>query len=138
MAITSALCDSFKQEILQGTHALGTDTVKIALYNASATLDHTTTAYSATNECSGAGYSAGGATITATVSLQSGTATVDFTVPTWTSTTLTTIGFMVYNSSKSNKAICVGSFGGTETVSGVNFQVNWPASGASTSPIRIA
>ena len=138
MAITSGLCDSFKQELLQGIHAFGTDTIKIALYNASATLDHTATAYTATNECSGAGYTATGQVITASVSLQSGTGTVDFSTPVWSNATITTIGFMIYNSSKSNRAIAVGSFGATETVSGVTFQVNFPASGASTSIIRIA
>ena len=80
MAITQALCSSFKQELLNKEHDLDTDTYKIALYTSSATLDATTTAYSATNEVSGAGYTAAGVALTGgAISLSGTTAFVDFT-----------------------------------------------------------
>lgn len=137
MAITSGICNSYKQEILEGVHAT-TDTYKVALYTSSATLSAATTAYSATNEVSGTGYTAGGATLSGlSTGLSTSTAYLTFSDPSWADSTITARGCLVYNSSKSNKAVAVFDFG--SDVSSVNgtFTVDFPAAGAS-SLIRIA
>jgi len=137
MAITSAICNSFKQQVLEGVHAT-TDTYKVALYTSSATLDASTTAYSATNEVSGTGYTAGGATLSGLATGLSGsTAYLTFADPTWADSTITARGCLIYNSSKRNKAVAVFDFG--SDVSSVNgtFTVDFPAAGAS-SLVRIA
>ena len=121
MAITQALCTSFKTEILGGTHDLDTDVLKIALYTSSATLDATTTAYSSTNEVSGTGYTAGGETVSgATITSSGTTAFVDFSDVTWSSSTITARGALIYNSSKSNKAVAVLNFGSDKSSSNGN------------------
>lgn len=137
MAITSAICNSYKQEVLEGVHA-STDTYKVALYTSSATLDATTTAYSATNEASGTGYTAGGATLANFASGLSGsTAYVTFDDVVFSSSTITARGCLIYNSSKSNKAVAVFDFGSeVSSVSGT-FTLDLPAAGASAL-IRIA
>lgn len=137
MAITSGICNSYKQEILEGVHA-STDTYKVALYTSSATLSAATTAYSATNEVSGTGYTAGGATLSGlSTGLSTSTAYLTFSDPSWADSTITARGCLIYNSSKSNKAVAVFDFG--SDVSSVNgtFTVDFPAAGAS-SLIRIA
>lgn len=139
MAITQALCTSFKSELLNKEHDMDTDTFKIALYTSSATLDATTTAYSATNETSGTGYTAGGATLTGGAIATSGTtAYVDFTDPSWTSASFTARGALIYNTSASNKAVCVLDFGGDFTVTTGTFTVVFPAADASNALIRLA
>ncbi len=137
MPITTAICNSYKQEILEGVHASG-DTYKIALYTDSATLGATTTAYSSTNEVSGTGYTSGGATLTGfTSGLSSGTGYVTFSDPSWTSSTITARGCLIYNSSKSNKAVAVFDFGeNVVSVSGT-LTIDLPAAGASAL-IRVA
>jgi len=137
MAITSAICNSYKQEILEGVQA-STDTYKIALYTDAATLSASTTAYSATNEANGTGYTAGGEELAGfTTGLSGSTAFLTFSDPSWADSTITARGCMIYNSSKSNKAVAVFDFG--QNVSSVNgtFTVDFPGSGAS-SLIRIA
>jgi hypothetical protein len=137
MAITTAICNSYKQEILEGVHA-STDTYKIALYTSSATLGASTTAYSATNEVTGAGYNAGGKTLTGYVSgLSSGTAYITFNDPSWTSSTITARGCLIYNSSKSNKAVACFDFGSDVISVSGTFTIDLPAAGASAL-IRIA
>jgi len=137
MAISQAMCTSFKQQILDKEHDLGSDTIKIALYTSSATLGATTTAYSATNEISGAGYSAGGVALTSqTVATSGTTAYFDSADPSWTSASFTANGAVIYNSSASNKAIAVLAFGGDFTVSGGTFTIVFPAAGT-TAIIRI-
>ena len=137
MAITQAMCTSFKSELLQEGHQLATDTIKIALYTSSASLDATTTAYSSSNEVSGTGYTATGVTLTSTaVSTTGTTAHFDADDPTWTSASFTARGALIYNSSNSNKAIAVLNFGGDFTVSGGTFKIVFPAAG-STAIIRI-
>ena len=137
MAITQAMCTSFKSEILQEGHQLATDTIKIALYTSSASLDATTTAYSTSNEVSGTGYTATGVTLTSTaVSTTGTTAHFDADDPTWTSASFTARGALIYNSSNSNKAIAVLNFGGDFTVAGGTFKIVFPAAG-STAIIRI-
>lgn len=137
MAITSAICNSYKQEILEGVHD-STDTYKIALFESNSNLSASTTAYSTSGEVSGTGYVAGGETLTGFSSGLSGsTAFLTFTDPSWADSTITARGCMIYNSSKSNKAVAVFNFG--QNVSSVNgtFTVDFPGSGAS-SLIRIA
>ena len=137
MAITTAICNSYKQEILEGVHS-STDTFKIALYTSSATLGASTTAYSATNEVTGAGYDAGGKTLTGYVSgLSSGTAYITFDDPSWTSSTITARGCLIYNSSKSNKAVACFDFGSDVISVSGTFTIDLPAAGASAL-IRIA
>lgn len=142
MAITQAMCTSFKVELLQGTHnfsASGGDTFKIALYTSSATLDASTTAYSSTNEVSGTGYTAGGATLTRVDPTSSGTtAFTDFADVSWTNASFTAAGALIYNSTDSNKAVAVLSFGGDKTVSGGTFTIQFPAADASNAILRIA
>ena len=151
MANTQAMCTSFKTEILDGIHALGTtviragtgaDTLKAALYLASATVNAATTAYSATGEVTGAGYSAGG--ITATNANQpANSGTTAYWTPsasfTYTSVTLTTAfdAVLIYNSSQSNKAISVHTFG-SQTVTAGTFVLSMPTNDASTGLLRIA
>jgi hypothetical protein len=151
MANTQAMCTSFKGEILSGIHALGTtviragtgaDTLKAALYLASATVNAATTEYSATGEVSGSGYSAGGITITnATAPTTSGT--TGYWTPsasfTYTSVTLTTAfdAVLVYNSTQSNKAISVHTFG-SQTITAGTFTLTMPTSDATNALIRIA
>ena len=139
MAISQALCTSFKSELLGGTHDLDTDVIKIALFTSSATLDATTTAYSVTNEVSGTGYSAGGNTLAnVTISVDGTTAIVDCDDTTWTSATITANGALIYNSSKADKAIAVLAFGGDKTSTNGDFTIQFPAAAAATALIRIA
>jgi hypothetical protein len=142
MAITQALCTSFKSEILDEQHDIEADTIKIALYTSSASLGASTTAYSSSNEISntsGSAYSAGGATLgSAAVATDGTTVTIDFADPTWTSASFTANGALIYNSSNSNKAICVLAFGGDFTVTNGTFQITFPAADASNALIRLA
>ena len=145
MAITSAICNSFKQEILVATHdftASTGDTFKIALFTSSATLGASTTAYSATNEITndaGTAYTAGGENLTSsTPVLDSSTAVCDFDNVSWTSATFTANGALIYNSSKSNKAVCAIAFGGDKTATNGTFTVQFPTADASNAIIRIA
>ena len=130
MAITSAICTSFKQEILQvGTHnftASSGNTFKIALFTSSASLGAGTTAYSTSNEISntsGSAYTAGGATLTSVTPTTSGTtAFCDFADVSFTSASFTANGALIYNdSASSDKAVAVIAFGGDKTVSKRNF-----------------
>ena len=137
MAITSALCNSFKQEILEGVHS-SEDTYKIALFTSSASLDSSTTAYSATNEASGTGYDAGGKVLSElSTGLSGSTAYLTFSDPVWLDATITARGCLIYNSSKSNKAVAVFDFGSDIISVNGTFTVDLPAAGASAL-IRIA
>lgn len=140
MAITQCMVTSFKAEVLQGTHDLDTDVIKLALYTSAATLDASTTVYSSTNEVSASGsYTAGGGTLTGAAITTSGTtAIVDFSDITFTSATITARGALIYNSSKSDKAIAVLDFGSDKTSTAGNFTVQFPAATASDAIIRIA
>jgi len=143
MAITQAVCTSFKQEILVEGHdftATTGDTFKIALYSSSATLSASTTAYSATNEVSNSGtYTAGGGSLTAVTPTTSGTtALCDFSDISFTSATITARGALVYNSSASNKAVVVLDFGGDKTSTSGTFTIAFPAADASNAILRLA
>jgi hypothetical protein len=128
MAFTgSYVTDSFKEQLLLAVHDFTTDVIKMALYTSSASIDNTTAAYSATNEVSGAGYTAGGNTLTATVTKQGIYTILDFADSSWTTATFTCRGALVYNSSKANKSIFVLDFGTDKTVSGGTLTVQFPA-----------
>ena len=133
------MCTSFKQELMNEEHDLNSDTIKIALFTSSATLNATTTAYSTSNEISGTGYTAGGVTLTSAALSTSGTtAFADFADASWTSASFTANGAVIYNSSASNKAIVVLAFGGDFTVTAGTFSVVFPAADASNAIIRLA
>jgi O-acetylhomoserine/O-acetylserine sulfhydrylase-like pyridoxal-dependent enzyme len=133
------MCSSFKQQLLLGEHDLDTDVIKLALYTSAATLSAATTVYSTSDEVVGTGYTAGGNTLTgATVSLTGTTAFVDFSDTTWTTATITARGALMYNASKSNKAIAVLDFGADKTSTSGNFVVQFPANDASSAIVRIA
>ena len=137
MSITTAICNSYKQEILEGVHA-STDTYKIALYTSSATLGAGTTAYSSSNEVTRTNYSAGGVTLTGyTIGLSSSTAYITFSDPSWADSTITARGCLIYNSSKTNKAVACFDFGSDVVSVSGTFTIDLPAAGA-TALIRIA
>lgn len=143
MAITQAMCTSFKQELLTATHnftASTGDVFKIALYTSAATLGASTTAYSTTNEvATGGNYTAGGNTLTNVTPTTSGTtAFTDFADTTWAAATITANGALIYNSSKSNKAVAVLAFGGDKTSTAGDFTIIFPTADASNAIIRIA
>ena len=149
MAITQAMATSFKVEILDGIHAFGTTVVRgstaadsfyLALYTSAATLDATTAAYTATNEASGTGYVAGGQllTISQVPTSTSTTAWLDFDNETWTSSSITARGCMIYNYSQSNKCVAVLDFGADKTSTDGDFTIIFPAADSSNAIIRIA
>ena len=144
MANTSAICNSFKVEILKGEHdftASTGDTFNIALFTSSATLAAGTTAYASTgmNEMSGTGYTAGGKALTSvTPTLDSSTACCDFDDISWTSSTFTANACLIYNDDSSDKAVCAVAFGGDKTVSSGTFTIQFPAKAATTAIVRIA
>ena len=142
MAISQAMCTSFKKELLEAVHNFknsGGDTFKIALYTSSASLGAATTAYSATNEISGTGYTAGGNTLTRVDPSSSGTtAFTDFANTTWSSATITARGALIYNDTDSDKAVAVLNFGADKTSTAGDFTIQFPAADASNAIIRIA
>ena len=143
MAITQAVCTSFKQEILVETHdftATTGDTFKLALYSSSATLSASTSAYSATNEVSNSGtYTAGGGSLTNVTPTTSGTTAItDFSDISFTSATITARGALIYNSSDSDKAAVVLDFGGDKTSTSGTFTIQFPAADASNAILRLA
>ena len=168
MAITQALCTSFKVELMTGTHNFTTstgNTFKLALYTSSATLGATTTAYSATNETSGTNYVAGGGTLTNVTPTSSGTtAFTDFADLTFSTVSITANGALIYNSTANtavavlafgadktatngtftvifptaDKAVAVLAFGADKTATAGNFTIVFPAADATNAIIRIA
>lgn len=142
MAITQAMCTSFKVELMQGTHnfnASGGDSFKIALYTSAATLGAGTTAYTASNEVAGAGYTAGGNTLTRVDPASSGTtAFIDFADTSWTGASFTARGALIYNATDANRAVCVLDFGSDKTVSDGTFTIQFPTPDAANAIVRIA
>ena len=137
--MASAVCNSFKTEVLGGTHDLDTDTIKFALYTSSASLSASTTAYSTSNEVVGTNYTAGGNTLTgAVISLDSSTAIVDFSDTSWSSATITARYGLIYNSSKTDKAIAVLDFVTDQTSTNGTFTVVFPSAAAATAIIRLS
>lgn len=142
MAISQAMCTSFKVELMQALHNFTNGTgnaFKIALYTSAATLGAGTTAYSATNEVSGTGYTAGGNALTNVTPTSSGTtAFTDFADTTWSSATITARGALIYNSTNSNRAVCVLDFGADKTSTAGDFTIVFPTADATNAIIRIA
>ena len=151
MANTQAMCTSFKTELLTATHNFGTaptrgtttaDTFKAALYLASATVNAATTAYSATGEVTGTNYTAGGVTVTSW-NAPAATGTTAFTTPTasftYTTVTLSTAfdAVLIYNSTQSNKAVSVHTFG-SQTITAGTFILTMPTNDATTGLLRVA
>jgi hypothetical protein len=150
--MTSALCTSFKKEILEGVHESG-DTYKMLLikvapsgtYDAAITNVGTpgsgapSTSNVGTDEVTGTGYTSGGVTLAGYTTGSSGTtAWIDWTTdPSWSTATLSAIGAIIYNATQGNKAVAVLDFGGTKTVAGVDFTIQLPAADASNAIIRI-
>jgi hypothetical protein len=146
MAITSEICNSFKVEILTGTHnftASTGNTFNLALYTSSATLDKDTTAYSSTNEItntSGSAYSAKGNALTSvTPVLSTDTAVCDFANTSWSSASFTANGCLIFNDTATgDPAVCAIAFGGDKTVTSGTFTIEFPAASAGTAIIGIA
>ena len=148
MAIgSSAVCNSFKQEVLVGTHnftASSGDTFNLALYTNTATIDASTTAYSTglggQVSASGTGYALGGKPlVSATPTLDGSVAICDFTSSvSWTSATITARGCLIYNTDASDKAVCVLNFGGDKTATAGTFTIEFPAPAAATAIIQLA
>jgi|TARA_R110001583_G_scaffold133111_1_gene284978 hypothetical protein len=141
MAITSAICNSFKQEILVEGHNLtnGADSLKLALYTSSATLGAGTTAYVTTGQSTGTNYSAGGSALTnVTPALSGSTAVCDFSDLTFGTATVTARGCLIYNTTNSNKAVCAIDFGGDKTSTAGDFTVVFPSASSSAAIIRLA
>lgn len=142
MAISTAMCTSFKSGLMSGLHDFdnpGGNTFKIALYTSSATLGATTTAYSATNEITGTNYTAGGNTLTSVSPTTSGTtAYVDFADTTWSSSSITANGALIYNANASNASVITLAFGSDKTSSNGDFTIVFPVANATDAIIRIA
>ena len=141
MAITSAICNSFKQELLVEGHNLtnGADSIKLALYTSSATLGAGSTVYLTTGQATGTNYSAGGQALTnVTPALSGSTAVCDFADETFSTATVTARGCLIYNSTNSNKALCAIDFGGDKTSTAGDFTVVFPSATATGAIIRLA
>ena len=145
MAITSAICTSFKVELLKGTHdftATTGNTFKIALYDSDATLGASTTAFSTSEEItntSGTAYTSGGATLTSVTPVASSTtALCDFADVSFSSATFTANGALIYNSSATNAAVAAIAFGSDKTATNGTFTIQFPAADASNAIIRLA
>ena len=155
MAIAQAMCNSFKKELLEGVHNFknsGGDTFKLALYaegsggksSTTATLGFGTTAFVTTGEVASSGsYTTGGANLTrvdpsVASSTSTATAFTDFADLSFTTATITAMGALIYNSSDSNKAVCVLDFERDITATASDFTITFPSTGASNSIIRLA
>jgi hypothetical protein len=148
MSIVQTATTSFKVELPQGVHNFGPtspDTFKIALYTAAADLGYATTVYSTSNEVTGAGYSAGGNTLTITTtpvaannSSNVPTAYFSFANTSWTGATFTARAALIYNSSEGNKSVAVLDFGSDKTVNNDTFQIIFPTADANSAIVRIS
>ena len=145
MAITSAICTSFKVELLKGVHnftATTGNTFKIALYDSDATLGASTTAFSTSEEItntSGSAYTSGGPSLTSVTPVASSTTAVcDFADVSYTSASFTANGALIYNSSDSNAAVCAIAFGSDKTATNGTFTIQFPTADATNAIIRLA
>ena len=143
MAITQAMCTSFKQALLDGEMDFSSNTAqsyKIALYTSSASLDAATTAYTTSNEVTGTGYSAGGNTLTISTAptISGTTAFLSFATTTWTTATITARGALIYQVGGSTPSVAVLDFGGDKTSTAGDFQITFPTADATNAIIRIA
>lgn len=148
MSFDQTATTSFKVELLQAVHNFGPtspNTFKIALYTGAANINSTTTVYTTSGEVVGAGYTAGGNTLTISVSPTSGnnsssipTAYISFNNTTWTSASFTCRGALIYNSTQGNKSVAVLDFGSDKTVSDDTFQIIFPTPDANSAIVRIS
>ena len=143
MAITQAVANSFKGELLQGTHnftAATGNVFKLALYTSAATLNSATTVYANTNEVANSGQYATGGGVLTNVSpvVSSGVAFIDFSDLSFTGVTLTARGALIYNTSATNKAVCVLDFGSDKTATSGTFTIQFPADTTSAAILRIS
>ena len=142
MAITSAICTSFKQELLVGTHnftASSGNSFKLALYTSSATLGAGTTAFTTTGQASGTNYTSGGSALTNVTPVASGTtAIVAVADLTFSTATITARGCLIYNDTNSDKAVAAIDFGGDKTSTAGDFTIVFPAATATGAIIRLA
>ena len=141
MAISSAICTSFKQELLVGTHNFtnGANSFKLALYTSSASLGAATTAFTTTGQASGTNYSSGGSALTNVTPFATGTTAVcDFNDLTFSYATITARGCLIYNDTQSDKAVCAVDFGGDKTSTAGDFTVVFPTPTATGAIIRLA
>jgi len=143
MAITSAVCNTFKTEVLRAIHNFtnGGNTFRLALYTSSATLNKTTTAYTTSNEvANGNGYTTKGAALTnVTPALSGDTACCDFSNVSFTSASFTARGCLIFNDTAANDpSVCAIDFGGDKTVTSGTFTIEFPAADASNAILRIA
>lgn len=142
MPVTQGICNSFKEELFDGIHNFNTggDTFKIALYTNASSIGPTTTAYSVGlgGQVTGSGYAAGGISLTGqSTTLSGGTAFVDFGDAQWSSATFTARGALIYNSSKSDRAVMVLDFGSDKTAAGSNFTVQFPSADINNAILRL-
>ena len=143
MAITTAMCTTFKKEILEAVHNFknsGGSTFNLALYTSSASLGASTTAYTTSNETSGTGYTAKGAALTRIDPSNDGTTAItDFSDLTFSSSSITARGALIFNESASgDPAVCALDFGSDKTSNSGDFTIQFPAADASNAIIRIA
>ena len=145
MAITSAICSSFKQELLQGKHSFessGGHTFKLALFDSGASLGAATTDYSTSEEItntSGTAYTSGGASLTSVTPVASSTTAIcDFSDVSYSSASFTANGALIYNSSASNVAVCAIAFGSDKTATNGTFTIQFPTADATNAIIRLA
>ena len=145
MAITQAICNSFKKQLLEADmnfKSSGGDNFKLALYSSAATLTSTTTAYSATSEVSNSGqYAAGGgALVNNGTSISAGVARCDFADRSFTGVTLTARGALIYNTSSdtTNASVCVLDFGADKTATSGTFTVQFPAATSTAAILRVS
>jgi hypothetical protein len=142
MAISQAMCTSFKKELLEAKHnflASGGNSFKLALYTSSASLGAGTTAYTTSGEASGTNYTAAGAALTNINPDSSGTTGfTDFANLTFSTVTITARGALIYNDTNSDRAVCVLDFGGDKTATAGDFTITFPTADASNAIIRIA
>ena len=144
MAITQAMCTSFKKELLEAGHnfktsGAGGNSFNIALYTSSASLDASTTGYTTSNEASGTGYTAKGKLLTNVTPTTGGTtAFVDFDNVTWSSSTITARGALIFNDTNSDTAVAVLDFGSDKSSTSGDFTIQFPTADASNAIIRLA
>jgi hypothetical protein len=148
MSIQQTATTSFKVELLQAVHNFGPtspNTFKVALYTGSSSIGPSTTVYTTTNEVVGTGYTAGGNTLTISVSPTSGlntsnvsTAYISFSNTSWTNATFTARGALIYNSTQGNKSVAVLDFGSDKTVNNDTFQIIFPTPDANSAIVRIS
>lgn len=141
MPISTSMTTSFKSQLMSGLHNFdnpGGNTFKVALYTSSATLGASTTAYSALDEVSGTGYTAGGETLTSVSPTTSGTtAYVDFADVTWANSTITANGALIYNSTSSNASVVTLAFGSDKSSSNGSFVIVFPTANSTDAIIRL-